>query len=111
MKLTVLALAALTLIALPTLAQADGFFTITGTVAKVSCTELPSLTKPAPKQCAMAILPDPGFSRSVEILCLDPGVADACSSFQTGDPVIAYGHMVRTSKIVDKIGWWTQTAF
>jgi hypothetical protein len=111
MKKTVLALAALALVALPMLAQADGFFSITGTVAKVSCTELPSLTPPAPKQCALAIQPDPGLTKNIEILCLDPDIADACSSFQPGDPVIAYGHLEKSSKVVDKIGWWTQTAF
>jgi hypothetical protein len=106
MKKLALGVFALLLLALPLLASADSFFTLTGQVAKVQCTELPTFQAPPMLHCEMVVAPDPGFTSHVTVYCMDPAVAEACSGFQAGDPVMIFGHEVGKTKMVDKIGVW-----
>lgn len=108
MKKTALVVLALIFVALPAIAGAETFFALSGQVSKVECTVTPSLSGPGIVQCAMAILPDPGFEAEVDLFCLDPDVAKACSSFAPGDPVIVQGRELKASKVVDKIGYWVK---
>jgi hypothetical protein len=107
MKKTALVVFALVFVALPAIAGADTFFAYAGTLSKVECTVTPTVGGPGLLQCAIAILPDPGMTAEIDLYCLDPVVAKACSSFQTGDPVLIQGHENRI-KMVDKIGYWVK---
>lgn len=109
MKKTALVVLALIFVALPAIAGAETFFALSGQVSKVECAVTPDLSgRGGILQCAMAILPDPGFEAEVDVYCLDPDVAKACASFAPGDPVLIQGRELKATKVVDKIGYWVK---
>jgi hypothetical protein len=110
-KKTAFLIAALALIALPVVAHADGFFALTANVVKVGCSPVPGFDAPPALQCQMDLAPNPGLSREVIVYCLDPDVAQACNSYQPGDPVIVIGEETKGGKVVTKIGYWTKGSF